>query len=119
MNGTGAERALRRKAVSARDLLRRADILGIEHDAADRPVAELVAHGDNPGIVHLGAGKSHHDHLPDHGIERARILLRRRYRAAERDRAEQQKPGGKQRSKYGERQSEAPMAERQKGVAVL
>jgi hypothetical protein len=31
----------------------------------------------------------------------------------------QQKPGGKQRSKYGERQSEAPMAERQEGVAVL
>ena len=35
----------------------RADILGIQHDPADRPLAELVARGGNAGVVHLGAGE--------------------------------------------------------------
>ena len=56
-------------------LPRRADILRIEHDAADLAIGELVAHGDDAGVALALAMEADHDHLADHAAEE--IIVRR------------------------------------------
>ena len=85
------------------ELLRRTDVVRVEHDAADHPLRQLIVSGHDVRLAFVPPLEADHDHLPDHGVApvalRAarlpRLRLARGAKAGERH-AEASKAGGEQ-----------------------